>query len=449
MKRRRASLLIALLVALGAIGGNAGHAQTTVDSSLVEDAGAALRDDPVYVHPDADFEASDAEELRQRITEADAGAVYIAVLPERASLEAGGDAGELLRMIAEELGRDGTYAAVVGEELWAGATPNGTPFEQGTVPRLADETVAANDGPDADAATVLFDFVGRLGEAAAGGGSSDGGSAGFSWLPLLLIAGGIGLFSLSRRRRRDREEQAQLEEVREVAMDDLVALGEDLQALDLDVEMPGADPRAKQEYVRALGCYERATGDLDKARRPADLEGVTSALEEGRFAMASAKARLEGHEPPDRRQPCFFDPRHGPSATDVEWAPPGGAPRAVPACAADARRIEKGDEPLVREITVGGRRRPYWDAPAYYGPWAGGYFGGFGLFEGMLLGSILSGGWGGFGGGFGGGHDGGDDGGDFGGGFGGGDFGGFGGGDFGGGGFGGGDFGGGGFGGGD
>ncbi|MDP9405341.1 MAG: hypothetical protein M3O86_01900, partial [Actinomycetota bacterium] len=135
-----------------------------------------------------------------------------------------------------------------------------------------------------------------------------------------------------------------------------------------------------------------------------------------------------------------FNPAHGPSTRDVAWTPPGGAPREVPACEADAVRVEAGDEPGFREVTVGGRSRPYWDTPAYYGPWAGGYYGGFGgigLFEGMLLGSIFSGGWGpGFGAGWGGAGWGGGDGG------GGGDFGGgdFGGGDFGGGDFGGGDF---------
>jgi hypothetical protein len=341
-----------------------------------------------------------------------------------------------------QLNREGTYALVVGDELRAGATELGTPFDQGVVPTLADEAVQANGGEGT--AAVLLDFVNRLREEAAGG--SEGGS-GFSFLPLLLIAGGVGAFALSRRRSRRRDEQQQLAEVKEVAMDDLVALGDDLRALDLDVEMPGADPRAKQEYVRALECYERATTDLDHARSPQGLARVTEALEEGRFAMASAKARLEGREPPEHRPPCFFDPRHGPSVRDVEWAPAGGAPRAVPACEVDADRVDSGEDPYVREITVGGSRRPYYDAPAYYGPWAGGYFGGFGLFEGMLLGSMLGGGWGGWGGGWGG-SAGTGDGGDFGGGFGGGDFGGggggFGGGDFGGGGFGGGDFGGGG-----
>jgi hypothetical protein len=233
------------------------------------------------------------------------------------------------------------------------------------------------------------------------------------------------------------EPPREFEEVRRAAQEDLLALAEDIRALDLDVEMPGANPEGKRDYAEALELYQRAAKAFDRARVPEDLEAVSSALEAGRFAMASAKARLEGRPPPERRPPCFFDPRHGPSVRDVHWAPHGGTPRAVPACAADAIRIEEGEEPLAREVVVGGQRRPYWDAPAYYGPWAGGFFGGFGaaLLPTLFVGSMLGGGFGlgapvVF-----------DDGLDFGGeDFGGGDFGG---GDFGGGDFGGGDFGGG------
>ncbi len=215
--------------------------------------------------------------------------------------------------------------------------------------------------------------------------------------------------------------------------------------------MPDADPRAKEDYARAVDAYDRANRVFETARRVADLAPAAEALEEGRYAMIAAKERLAGREPPPRRAPCFFDPRHGPSSRDVQWAPPGGAPRPVPACEADAQRVERGEDPHTREMVVGGQRVPYYDAGPAYAPFYGGFFGGFGGFlPGMLLGSMMGGGWGGTdvyvdGGGFGGG-DFGD--GDFGGGdFGGGDFGGgdFGGGDFGGGGgdFGGGDFGGG------
>ncbi|MYU17195.1 hypothetical protein GTZ78_42570, partial [Streptomyces sp. SID8361] len=150
-------------------------------------------------------------------------------------------------------------------------------------------------------------------------------------------------------------------------------------------------------------------------------------------------ARREGRPLPQRRPPCFFDPRHGPSVRDVPWAPLGGTRRSVPACAADATRIDDGAEPDARTVPVGGdRRRPYWEAGPAYGPWASGYFGGYGsmLLPGLLIGTLLGGSLGpgydtgydtgNFGGGYGDSGNGGDfgggfgDGGDFGGGFGGG-----------------------------
>ena len=126
--------------------------------------------------------------------------------------------------------------------------------------------------------------------------------------------------------------------------------------------MPGASEEAKRDYEQALGAYERASGAVDAARSPQDLEPVGQAAEEGRYAMASARARLEGREPPERTPPCFFDPRHGPSAREVEWSPPWGEPRPVPACEADAQRVERGEDPDPREVTVGGQRVPYWNA---------------------------------------------------------------------------------------
>jgi hypothetical protein len=76
----------------------------------------------------------------------------------------------------------------------------------------------------------------------------------------------------------------------------------------------------------------------------------------------------------------------------------------VPVCAADAQRVEQGYEPPSRQVLVDGQRMPYWNAPASYAPWAGGYFGGYrggyagvgggllgGLLAGTLLGSALGG----------------------------------------------------------
>jgi hypothetical protein len=380
----RRSLLIAAVFALSL-------APSARAGEIVDRAVAALREDPVYVDPDAERALDDAatDRLRDRISAAGVGPLYVAILPDDARDEAGGDAGGVVDLLHRELGREGTYTVVAGDQFRAGSTT----FPQGEVPKRASEAFREH-GREGVEATLLA-FVDSLEEA--GGGASaaaderdeDDGAPG--WLLPALVgvgAGGVGLVALRRRRRR----QADLAQVKKAAEEDLLALADDIRALDIDVEMPGVSPEARDDYGAAVAAYERADAALDRARRPEDLELVTTALEEGRFAMASAKARLEGREPPEHRPPCFFDPRHGPSTRDVEWAPPGGSARPAPACEADAQAVERGLEPAHREVEVGGRRVPYWNAPPAFAPWAGGYFGG--LLPGLLIGSMLGGGFG-------------------------------------------------------
>ncbi|MBA3329994.1 MAG: hypothetical protein H0T39_03810, partial [Actinobacteria bacterium] len=278
-----------------------------VATSTIETAAAALRSDPVYVDPDArsTLSEADAETLRNRIDRG-GGGIYVAVLDDDGlSPEAA------LRQLSEELGRDGTYAVIVGRTFRAGATSG----REGLIPDLANAALRANRSEGAGA--ILLDFVDRVDAARSGRGAEpatrgeeDGGS-GLGGLGVIAVIGAalVGFFAL-RRRRRDATAFA---EVRETAEADLIALGDDIRALDLDVEMPSADRQGKEDYGLALGAYERASQALKRARRPQDLEAVSSALEGGRFAMASAKARLAGELPPERRSPCFFDPRHGPS----------------------------------------------------------------------------------------------------------------------------------------
>jgi hypothetical protein len=366
--------------------------------------------------------------------------MYVAVVRDSLQTEAGGSPDGLLREMHDRLGRRGTYALIAGRHFRAGSDV----LPSGAAGDLAREALDAHSSEGA--AAVLDDFVERVAEAqrsggSPGGGNEPGGSA-ITGIVVLAAVGG-GIYLLYRRRRRQREHQA-LEEVRDAAKDDLVALADDVQKLEEGVDAPGAPGEAKEDYRAALERYEEANRAFDRARRPEDIAAVTGALEEGRYRMASADARLQGREPPERRPPCFFDPRHGPSTRDVEWAPPGGVARPVPACEACALDVEEGREPATREVVTGGRRVPYYAAPSYFSPWAGGFFSPFGggsFLGGLFLGELLGGGFGGVGGGWGsyggwGGYDGGGDGGfgDFGGG--GGDFGGgdFGGGDFGGGG---------------
>ena len=185
---------------------------------------------------------------------------------------------------------------------------------------------------------------------------------------------------------------AELEAVKRTADEDITRFGEELQ--DLDLEMVGKDlgDGARQDYQRALDSYESAKQAIGQVTQADQIKHVVEILEDGRYAAACVKARVAGEPLPQRRPACFFNPQHGPSVVDVMWSPPGGAPREVPACAADAERVRAGAEPDVRKVMVGPQRVPYWEAGPAYSPYAQGLFGGVGgVLTGMFIGTALGG----------------------------------------------------------
>ncbi|WP_166349293.1 hypothetical protein [Phytoactinopolyspora limicola] len=407
-------------------------------SNAWDEAGQALRNSRLYVHPDAEaelaaadipFTSGDQNEARSHLDDA-AVPIWVAILPVEAKA-----ASRAPRDIANAVGQQGTYVVFLsnGEGDAVSTAING-------VRQVAHG--AADFGTNTlELIEHSVNQIERLAENQAGAGTGAGGATtrprggGGGMLPLaILVAAGGGGYLLYRRNRRNRE-RVELDQVRNALDEDITAYGERLSELDLDVQADSAVPiEARQEYGRALDLYENAKMYADRAEKAEDLKPVTNALEEGRWLLGCVQARMSGDSLPERRSPCFFDPGHGPSVEDVSWAPPGGVPRLVPACAADAMRVKQGLDPDVRLVRAGdGERRPYWEAGPAYGGWAAGYFGAVlpAMMVGTMLGSAMAApmaygaGAGGEGGGdFGGGFD--DGGGDFGGGFdgGGGDFGG-------------------------
>ena len=215
---------------------------------------------------------------------------------------------------------------------------------------------------------------------------------------LLLLTAVVVIAVVSRRSSKARElerQRAELEPVRRLAFEDITALGEELQALDLDLAGHQLGAGENADYQRALDAYESAKTAGDVMTRPDDVRHVTQILDDGRYAIACVRARVAGEPLPTRRPPCFFDPRHGLSVTDVPWTPPGGATRDVPACALDAERVSAGADPDARMVMVGAQRVPYWQGGRAYQPYASGYFGAFSPMDWMFAG-LLFGGFGGF-----------------------------------------------------
>ncbi|MGW0820845.1 hypothetical protein [Streptomyces sp. NPDC002845] len=426
-------LLLPFVAALAVLSVGVPGAHAATDVSKVAE---ALRESPVYVDPaaSAHLSSADAEALADKIEDADKP-VFVAVLPADQPTE------DLFANLRTETGVTGLYAIRLGERFNAQA--DSVVLSDQAVRNL----VTAVQGTG-DAKAQLNDFVDSAlrnvgGSAPAGWSEGDGGvdAGALAVVGGVLAAGGMGAYALVRRSRRMEEEERReaLEKLRVVVDEDITAFGEELDRLDFHPAEPGADDAKRADYERALDAYDQAKSFMAAAQRPEEVRAVTQALDDGRFSLALLAARREGKPLPERRAPCFFDPRHGLSVADVMWTPPGGTERDVPVCAADRARLAEGQDPMVREVDTDSGRRPYWEAGPAYGPWAGGYFGG-GILPGLLIGTMLGNmmatssyaavygaGYGDFGAA---GYEGGDvsgadfDTGDFGGGFGGGDFGG-------------------------
>jgi hypothetical protein len=212
-------------------------------------------------------------------------------------------------------------------------------------------------------------------------------------LLVVLAIGAVVVWFVVRSNKRKALERkaAELEPVKKLAFEDVTALGEELQALDLDLAGRPLDDGERADYQRALDAYESAKSAADRMAQPDDVKHVTEILEDGRYAMACVRARVRGDALPTRRPPCFFDPRHGLSVEDVPYTPPGGTQRDVPACELDAQRVRAGAEPDIRKVMVGSRRVPYWQGGRAYQPYARGYFGGFGPLDWIFMGFMFEG----------------------------------------------------------
>ncbi len=423
MARRLAALLVGVLAALslslvlaGSLLAGTASADTPMDNAVSTFNGGSH----VYNDPAAEAALSDAQVSSLQAQAANAGTpAFVAVFPASTGA-AYGNASGVLRQLLDQ-GPQGTYAVVVGSSTFIA----GSNLVSGTG-SIATQALTASSvgGSSANKAyaicsrflTLLSNYVGSSGT---GGNAGGGSSSSSSVLPILgLVAvGGVGLAVYAKRASNKAKARAaaNLAEVKPAFEEDVTKLGEELSALDLDIDAPTTTDQMRQSYAAALNAYDLAKDTLDKAQTTIALHDVSAALEDGRYQLACVRALQAGQPLPERRAPCFFNPQHGPSVQDAQWTPPGGAAREVPVCADCADRLARGVDVDAKTVMVGGQQTQYWNAGPQYAQYAGGYYNGFGgMLPGILIGTVLGGGFGGgfgggygYGGGFGGGYGGG------------------------------------------
>jgi hypothetical protein len=270
------SLLLGAVLLLLAAAGTAA-AQGGVGAAV-----SALKNDPVYVDPDAELaDQVDAGALRARIKSAGAAPMFIAVLPADAS---SGSAGRTLIAMRQDVGQNGTYALALGDEFRT----------------LSDDFDASGPGDAARAAhpddlqATLIAFIDRTGREHNGSGASSGsGSSAGSLLVvafLILVAAGGAFLLISRRRTRRDAGDGQSEVGQINQQDDFVRLGDSIRALELDVTLGEGSAAAKADYDRAVEAYDRANA----FNRKGATSAANEALDEGLAHIASARERLAG-----------------------------------------------------------------------------------------------------------------------------------------------------------
>jgi hypothetical protein len=392
--RRIVSSLVATLCALGVLIGVAPSAWSAPDVEVA--AKTILAGDSVYNDPAAEnsLSSSEVSDLTTQIR-ATGVPIFIAVLPD--SAKGGGTVDDTLVAFKSAVGLGGVYAVIAGNQFRAGST-------KGSASDLATQAFQQQKGNGVFAVLSSFvsltgDRFGSSGSSSGSSGSSDSGSStvGMVILGVLLflffgffaVVIGVIVFVV---RRSNKKKAQELADVRKAVDADITEYGERLGSFSLND--PDWDDATRADMQRALDSYDRAKTATAGMRSAADAVNVTTALEDGRYALACVEARLAQQALPERRPPCFVDPRHGPSVADVDWSPPGLTPRAVPMCAACKVAVESGQQPQGMLVTSGGTTQPYWQAGPAYAPYARGYYSPFGdVMTGVMVGTMLSGMW--------------------------------------------------------
>lgn len=150
---------------------------------------------------------------------------------------------------------------------------------------------------------------------------------------------------------------------RRLVREDVTVFGEKLAGLHVETLTTSLDEEMRLDYQQALDEYDAAKLALANAESEAELESVTAPLRDGNYYLACVLARRDGTELPMRREPCFFNPQHGPAAMDLSWTPPGGVERDIPVCRSCSIRLGAGERPDVRLVRAGDGYVPWWEAP--------------------------------------------------------------------------------------
>ena len=338
------SLALAMaLVGLGASSA-AAYDYTIISGLSVQTIVNALHRHPLVVGYGANPNVADAEivPLRNLIDKLDPGRLWIVVTPPRSE----GVEGQLARRLQADLHKDGTVIAIGGYNIYVADTwgasgsivQNAIANQSASLTQdlqsiivafakadarahhptpLADRIAAAKKKAAAQAistSTSTTSTSATTGTATAArptttsaapatGSTASGArkksSSSSTGLIIVLAALAvlvlIGVGAFGRQARRSAQvRKREREEAQAKATADLTKLGEKISDLDIDQQMPNADPGGKAEYVKALDCYQGGERRL-KGNDPAEFNKAVEVIAAGLKHIDEAERLFDHH----------------------------------------------------------------------------------------------------------------------------------------------------------
>jgi len=315
VRRARATwgvIAVVAAIALTALAAGSAHA-----SEYSEGLARDIEREIVYADPKAKPRVSQAEasQIRLRIVKKNLGRVKIGLVPERRAEDEGGASG-LAQLAARDLSFRGTLLIVAGSHVFALTSHPAASQTAGAVKEAFDRhdkdgraeqilsavnAIAAVDpGPSADAQNPtnapnppdltddtkgIFDSVNDAIRV----------TTIIIALSFILPIAAIALWILLRIRRSRRDAEGDLDFEQEGLRNELIALGDDIAALDVDSDMPNANRLGIADYEAAVEQYDRANSALERSEQnPRYVAEARTALAEGKRRMSDAKVRLGG-----------------------------------------------------------------------------------------------------------------------------------------------------------
>jgi hypothetical protein len=283
----------------------------------------ALESNPVQVagSPNPTLSRSERQSLAGRIKKQDPGRIWIAVTSPFDPQQTG----DVSSSLADYINKPGVVVVVAGDSYhvtttWESGTAAGERLGKAvngpgeSLPAQMRRTIdsfakadSARHHPGSDtgqsgAGTTTSQggitspsTSNGAGSSGSSGSSSGGAIAGLIVLVLILIP--ATLFGTRFARRRMRASHWQREataDTRSQAQSDLVKLGEDIGALDIDSSMPNASAQGKDEYGKAIECYQEAERRLKNPDDAYQFARGREALARGQQHLSAATGLFGG-----------------------------------------------------------------------------------------------------------------------------------------------------------